>query len=80
MNVKVIPPVTCLAMAQNLFSSKSKDICTPTAKNRKHTHTALRQSTQDGMDFAEAALNSLLVEEGRRTGNQFNPGFTSVMC
>lgn len=80
--VKVSPAVTCLAMAQNRFSSQSKDICSPTAKNRKHTETraALRQ-TQGKMDSAEAALNILLClwRKGRWTGNQFDPRFTSVV-
>lgn len=38
--------VTCFAMVQNLFSSISKDICTPIAKNRKHTHTRQGWSVQ----------------------------------
>ena len=73
--------VTCLAMAQNLFSRQSKDICTPIAKNRKHTHTHVLKTDagQDGLCRDDAEQFAVFVEEKRRTGNQFDPEFTSVV-
>lgn len=61
-NVRVSPLVTCLAMAQNLFSSKSKDSCTPIAKNR-NTHSIKIDAGYDGLCRGSADLCAALVRK-----------------